>query len=226
MIIVRVVKMLYTAQQAVLHKKRFRRMMAVNVILFMLTLISIVFFYLGLIMLVFTLREYRRYSTWKKGFEGEFSVIEEFNYPNSFILSDIRLVSKKGNIDHVIVNSKGIFVLETKNYSGEYRLNGETIEKSRKHGKKVRSSSEEARSGASAVTSFLKRILKKEYPVQPLIVLTGDAKIKGKTKSAVPILELDKLNEYFEQLPDKLSREEVLEIVSVLGNHAEHIKET
>lgn len=220
--------MLHTAQQAVFHKKRFKRMVMINIILFMLIPISVVFFYLGLIMLVFTLREYRKYSSWKKGFEGEFSVIEEFNYPNSFILSDIRLVSKKGNIDHVIVNSKGIFVLETKNYSGEYRLNGEiwTIGKSREYGKKARSPSEEARSGASAVTSFLKRILKKEYPVQPLIVLTGDAKIKEETKSAVPILELDKLNEYFEQLPDKLSKEEILEIVSVLENHAEHIKET
>ncbi|WP_084177573.1 nuclease-related domain-containing protein [Palaeococcus pacificus] len=184
--------------------------------------------YLGFFTLIFTLREYNRHITWKKGFEGEFRVIEEFNYPESVILSDIHLPNRRGNIDHVIVNSKGIFVLETKNYSGEYYVNGDvwTIGSSKKRKRRIRSPTIEAKREASAISSLLKRVLKKEYYVQPLIVLTGDAIIWEKTKSTVPIFELEKLDAYLNQFPNRLTKEEVLKIVSVLEKYAQHVKET
>jgi len=220
--------MLYTAQRAISHKKRFKKLAVLNLILFILFLVHPIFLYLGIFMSIFTLREYNRYITWKKGFEGEFRVIEEFNYPESFILSDIYLPNRKGNIDHVIVNSKGIFVLETKNYSGEYYVDGDvwTVGSSKKHKRRIRSPTIEAKRGASAISSLLKKVLKKEYSVQPLIVLTGDAIIWEKTKSTVPILELERLNAYLNQLPDKLTKEEALKIVSVLEKYAQHVKET
>ena len=41
-----------------------------------------------------------------------------------FIFNDVKLYENKGNIDHIVVGPKGLFVIETKNYSGKYRIKG------------------------------------------------------------------------------------------------------
>ncbi|HMK54011.1 MAG TPA: nuclease-related domain-containing protein, partial [Methanobacteriaceae archaeon] len=42
-----------------------------------------------------------------------------------FVYHDVTLASKRGNIDHVVIGPTGIFVIETKNYSGKYRIKGD-----------------------------------------------------------------------------------------------------
>ncbi|BDZ71411.1 nuclease-related domain-containing protein [Methanobacterium petrolearium] len=38
--------------------------------------------------------------------------------------NDVNLPGKRGNIDHVVIGPTGIYVIETKNYSGSYRIKG------------------------------------------------------------------------------------------------------
>lgn len=38
--------------------------------------------------------------------------------------NDANLLGKRGNIDHVVIGPTGIYVIETKNYSGRYRIKG------------------------------------------------------------------------------------------------------
>ena len=64
--------------------------------------------------------------SWVKGLEGENIVL---NYLNTlpqdyYVFHDVILPDKRGNIDDVIIGPTGLFIIETKNYSGKYRING------------------------------------------------------------------------------------------------------
>lgn len=71
-------------------------------------------------------KNHRRDNSWVKGLEGENIVLEQLNTlpKNYFVFHDVKLPEGKGNIDHVVIGLTGLFVIETKNYSGSYRLNG------------------------------------------------------------------------------------------------------
>ena len=65
--------------------------------------------------------------SWDKGLEGEKLVSDYLNTlpKNYFVFNDVNLPGKRGNIDHVVIGPTGIFVIETKNYSGRYRIKGD-----------------------------------------------------------------------------------------------------
>ncbi|KAF5062766.1 Nuclease-related domain protein [anaerobic digester metagenome] len=64
--------------------------------------------------------------SWIRGLKGENTVFKylETLPKDYFIFNDVKLYEKRGNIDHIVVGPTGIFVIETKNYSGRYRIKG------------------------------------------------------------------------------------------------------
>lgn len=70
-----------------------------------------------------------KYQEYKKGVEGESAVQKELlkisELKGCFTYNDITLPDSNWNIDHLIVSRKGIFVIETKNHSGVYKVDGE-----------------------------------------------------------------------------------------------------
>ena len=63
----------------------------------------------------------------RKGLEGEQSVASELSYLSDefLLLNDVMLPGERGNIDHVLIGPTGVFVFETKNYSGKYVCHGD-----------------------------------------------------------------------------------------------------
>src|SRR2546427_6967384 len=63
----------------------------------------------------------------RKGLEGEQSVASELSHLNDefLLLNDVMLPGGRGNIDHILVGPTGVFVLETKNFSGKYVCYGD-----------------------------------------------------------------------------------------------------
>ena len=61
------------------------------------------------------------YLNYSGGLQGEQITIETLqNLPDSYLLiNDVKLPSGYGNIDHVVLGSNGIFIIETKNFEGE-----------------------------------------------------------------------------------------------------------
>lgn len=89
---------------------------------FLVCLVVLPFFLYGsIIALVIALVYLSRNSSWKKGIAGEKEVtmaLQELD--NSYyLLNDVVLYPKHGNIDHIVLGRNGIFVIETKNYKGE-----------------------------------------------------------------------------------------------------------
>ena len=64
--------------------------------------------------------------SWIRGLKGENEVFKclETLPKDYFIFNDVKLPGKGGNIDHIVIGPSGVFVIETKNYSGKYRING------------------------------------------------------------------------------------------------------
>jgi len=68
---------------------------------------------------------WRKYTSYKKGFEGEFMVTKllKLGLPDDFyLINDVKIKDKTGkvrNIDHVVLSPRGIFVIETKNWKGK-----------------------------------------------------------------------------------------------------------
>lgn len=73
--------------------------------------------------------------SWIKGDEGEkiVSLFLEDLPEGFFIFNDVKIPGGKGNIDHLVIGPTGIFVIETKNYSGYYKIEGNNWYLSRGH---------------------------------------------------------------------------------------------
>ncbi|MCK4735630.1 MAG: NERD domain-containing protein [Methanophagales archaeon] len=69
----------------------------------------------------------RKYLNYKKGIRGEKEVTTALQKLNDsyYLLNDVLLYSKAGNIDHLVLGPNGLFVIETKNYKGEISCYGD-----------------------------------------------------------------------------------------------------
>ena len=84
----------------------------------MVSLVPLAVFY-------FYLRKYRIYNA---GWEGEKQVAKLLSSKLSddyFLINDLYLHDGGGDIDHVVLGPSGVFVLETKNWSGNITCNGD-----------------------------------------------------------------------------------------------------
>lgn len=63
---------------------------------------------------------FKRWGNWSAGKEGEVAVTEALRFlPNEYVLlNDLMLPNGQGNVDHLVIGPNGLFVIETKNYSG------------------------------------------------------------------------------------------------------------
>lgn len=100
----------------------------------------------------------RRGMGWRKGHEGELIVTNCLRrLPEGYhILNDIKLPGAYGNMDHVVVGPTGVYVIETKSYSGNYIVKGDRWflnDELRKE--EVRSPSIQAKRNAAALKEFL-----------------------------------------------------------------------
>jgi hypothetical protein len=102
---------------------------------------------------------YNKSQNWIKGAEGERMVFEYLNElpQDYYILNDVTIPGFYGNIDHVVVGPTGIFVIETKNFSGSYTIDGDNwLYGSGPNAKEAyQNPGEQIKANHSALTNFL-----------------------------------------------------------------------
>ncbi|PKL66713.1 MAG: nuclease [Methanobacteriales archaeon HGW-Methanobacteriales-1] len=98
--------------------------------LFLRNFLFLIFVFMGVVLLIyaqsFISRNELKGKGWAKGLVGE-NIVSDYlkQLPTDyFIYNDVNLPGKKGNIDHVVIGPNGIFVIETKSYSGKYLIKG------------------------------------------------------------------------------------------------------
>jgi hypothetical protein len=136
---------------------------------------------------------------YRVGIEGEKAVVEALQVlDDSYsMINDVVLGKKSGNIDHILICLKGVFVIETKNYSGEIRCYGD------KWGKVLGgrfynrgSVSNQARNNARHLSNLIREITNLGIFVKPICVFT-DPRVKLQLHNpTVEVLRLGELAKF------------------------------
>jgi len=144
------------------------------------------------------LRKYRIYSG---GWQGEKQVIKLLNSKlndDYYLINDLYLRNGDGDIDHVVLGPNGVFVLETKNWSGNITCNGDLWQRGDKRPLDSSPSRQLKRNIAR-----VKQVLDGSPSLRPLgiwvegiVVFTNKHAILHINNPAVPILKLPQLANY------------------------------
>jgi hypothetical protein len=181
---------------------------------------------LGVILLISSFYFIRKAFSYRWGIQGEKAVEKELHVlDDSYsLINDIMMSDSGGNIDHVLLSPKGIFIIETKNYSGEIRCNGDQWTK--KVGYRlyeIRSVSKQAKNNAKRLSNLIKENTNRTVYVRPICVFTYPSARLRLYKPTLPILRLKELAEFVEQAPqiNSLSDSEI-QVISqcILGEHS------
>ena len=130
-------------------------------------------------------------SSTRKGWEGEQRVAWELSgLSDEFVLlNDVMLPGGRGNIDHILVGPTGVFVFETKNYSGKYVCYGDRWFFHGRHEKyDVDSVSVQARNNTNVLSGML-HASGFTVEVNPVIVFTHPAVQLWLHHPTVPVLK-------------------------------------
>jgi len=172
----------------------------------------------------FLLLQYRRF---RAGIIGEQKVTKTLSaaLSNEYsMFNDVTLESMaSGNIDHIVVGPTGIFVIETKNYSGKISYYGDNWE-----GVGRKSPSRQARINAMRIKKILTSSASLEsrpFWIQGIVVLTDHrAEItEKKPPEHVKVTKIDELPDYIKSKPRRFESLEIeqieAEIKSKIGMH-------
>lgn len=138
----------------------------------------------------------RRWVRWFLGRKGESVVTETLkSLPDDYVvLNDIVLPDRKGNVDHVLIGPNGVFVIETKNYSGFVRCEEDEWFV---NGHRIRSLSKQTKRNSLAVRGCIASLFPRpqsEVPyIVPLLVFVNSRTRLKLFKPTLCVLKLDEL---------------------------------
>ena len=149
---------------------------------------------------------------WEAGAAGERAtgdVLAELQAAGWFVLHDLAWPGRqKANIDHLVVGRGGIFVIDTKNWSGAVEVRDGVL---RQNGRSRESAVDGVRRAAADV-----QWLVPEVPMQPVLSLHGDLSLKERAGEVI-LCSTSTLREMLESRPAVLESAEVQRIGSVLA---------
>ena len=165
--------------------------------------------------------------SYKAGIEGEKAVVQALQEldDSHCLINDIMAGRGRGNIDHVLLSPTGIFAIETKNYTGDVRCDGNRW---RKKGKRrlydIPSVSRQAINNADYLGSLIKRKLNLDIPVCPVCVFTNPWVELKLRKPTIPVLRLSELVDFVREIPPLTTlTDSEIQAVSrcILGKHSD-----
>ena len=176
-----------------------------------------------------------KWKRWWKGLVGEKAVMTALHVLSDeyVLINDLVLPWRRGNIDHFLVGPNGLFVLETKNYSGQaecygddWFVNGRRIKKSL---------SKQAKANAAAVRESLTaalpevKSLRNRLVVAVLVFVNSKAslKINHPTVSVIRLQDLAQFlgdYPYEAAIPTKDRRDIVRHLLSMQATRAKATK--
>jgi len=161
----------------------------------------------------FYLRKYRVYNA---GWDGEKRVSKLLSSKLSddyILINDLKLHDSGGDIDHVVLAPSGVFVLETKNWSGDITCNGDIWQRAGKGNFKGSPSLQVKRNAAK-----IKRIIDSSQAfnsldvwVEGVVVFTSNRATLHLNNPTVSILKLPQLSSYIttRRSPNNFSRQQI-----------------
>ncbi len=155
----------------------------------------------------------RRYHIWNAGVRGEKVVSRALQRLDDsyYLLNGIVLPGGRGDIDHIILGPKGVFVIEAKNYSGTIVCKGDEWYRRRRGAKKTMpmdSISAQVKRNASDLSYFVQRTARLNLPVSPVCVFVNPSVQLELTNPTVPTLRLHELTRFIQNAQPLVSLSE------------------
>jgi hypothetical protein len=169
-----------------------------------------------LIAFYYYLRKYRIYSG---GWTGEKQVAKLLTSKlndDYYLLNDLYLGNDGGDIDHIILGPNGVFVLETKNWSGNISCNGDEWHRFGKRNFSG-SPSRQVKRNAAKIKQIIdgnQDLRHLGIQLEAIVVLTNNHASIHLTNPTVPVLKLSQLINHITSFrnPQSYSREQ-LEVI-------------
>lgn len=173
------------------------------------------------------------YLNYNSGLQGEQITIEALqNLPDSYyLINDVNLPNGYGNIDHIVLGSNGIFIIETKNFEGEIRCEGDIWYQFKDTWKileehEIKSPSKQVKGNALKLKQYieLKNIFSKSLRlwVEGIVVFTHDNVILHCDNPTVPVFKVNQLCNYIRNKESKIkfSSHELEKVAKILLRQA------
>jgi hypothetical protein len=139
----------------------------------------------------------RRFRIFRGGLEGERQVTKLLKAKlnnNYYLINDAYFGDGGGDIDHIVLGPNGLFVIETKNWSGKVTCQGDNWQRDRKHKNPNSSSpSKQAKRNASRVKKIIESIQNSNHWVEGVVVFTNRNIDLNIIHPAVPVLRVQEL---------------------------------
>jgi hypothetical protein len=142
----------------------------------------------------------RQYHLYNGGWQGEKQVANLLSSSLSddyYLINDLYLHGGGGDIDHVVLAPGGVFVLETKNWSGHINCNGDEWRRANK--RKFNSSpSRQVKRNAAKIKTILDNSALRSLGVwvEGVVVITNKHAILHLNNPSVAVLKLPQIPEY------------------------------
>jgi hypothetical protein len=168
----------------------------------LLTLSSNVFEAAGLLASLVPLAAFyyylRKYRVYNGGWTGEKQVTRLLSSTLSneyLLLNDLYLRNGGGDVDHIVLGPSGVFVLETKNWSGDITCNGDDWQRMGKHSFKNSPSLQVKRNAAKIknIIDSSHALRSLEVRVEGIVVFTNNHATLKLNNPTVLILKLPQL---------------------------------
>lgn len=150
----------------------------------------------------------KKSNDYSKGLIGEKRVTEmlkNFEYDDCYLINDITLDKAFGNIDHIFISKYGIFIIETKNWDGEIKCNGDNWSRHYEDNLfnlDINSISKRIKGNARNLRLLVETNLFKNLMtiwIEGIIVFTNtDAEIRV-INPAVPVITIDEIASYIKR---------------------------
>jgi hypothetical protein len=157
--------------------------------------VGLVFLIIPLVVFYFYLRKYHIY---RGGWVGEKQVSNLLTHSlddDYYLLNDLYLGKGSGDIDHIVLGPNGIFVLETKNWSGPISISGDEWERVGKRNF-LGSPSRQVKRNTAKIKQIIENnqnLRSLDIWVEGLVVLTNNHATLQISNPTVPILKLSQL---------------------------------
>jgi hypothetical protein len=194
-----------------------------SIILIIIGLFFLPIIIVGIVLLTIAIYFFNQSGNYSSGIQGEMAVTQALQkLDDSYsLINDLRIRPDRGNIDHIVLSPKGVFVIETKNYTGKISCYGD---KWYRYGARksysIPSISVQAKENAQNLSSFIFEKTRIRTFVTPICVFVNATSELILNHPTLVILELSQLASYLYQFQPRyfLSDSEVGKISTILLN--------
>lgn len=211
------------------EQRKYNQNVAIILLIIGLVTIKFVFYWFGLILIGISIYLFSRSAHYSKGIKGELLITSSLKRLGKeyHLINDVRLPNSYGNIDHIVLGPNGIFIIETKNFEGEIRCEGDIWYQYKDTWKitgeqEIKSPSKQVKANALRLKQFIEsqNIFKKSKRiwVEGIVVFANPNANLKLDNPTVPVLKTEKLCDYIKnkKMEIKFSDKELESIGKVI----------